>query len=165
MVSYMMPLGLAHLFAWEHHYGPDPGFHLPGARPDWLPPYYHRADSVGLGFDRTTNGSNAVSQYFPPLRDSLNNPETCPEKFLLWFHHIPWNYRMQSGRTLWEELRYKYQSGVDAAFAFQKLWEEMKPYIDEERFKAIQAKLKIQVEDAIIWRDVCLGYFQPFGLQ
>jgi alpha-glucuronidase len=159
MVNYMMPLGLAHLFAWEHHYGPDPGFTLPGARPDWLPPYYHRADSAGLGFDRTTNGSNAVNQYFPPLRDSLNNLETCPEKFLLWFHHVPWNYRMHSGKTLWEELRRKYQSGTDTVFAFQKLWEEMKPYIDRERFEAVRAKLKIQAEDAIVWRDVCLGYF------
>ncbi|GHT68169.1 hypothetical protein AGMMS50239_32690 [Bacteroidia bacterium] len=163
MVDYMMPLGLAHLFAWEHHYGPDPGFNLPGARPDWLPPYYHHADSVGLGFDRTTSGSNAVSQYFPPLRDSLNNLETCPEKFLLWFHHLPWNYRMHSDRTLWEELCYKYQSGVDAVFAFQKLWEEMKPYIDEERFEAVQSKLKIQTEDAAEWRDVCLDYFRGFS--
>jgi alpha-glucuronidase len=164
MVNYMMPLGLAHLFAWEHHYGPDPGFTLPNARPDWLPPYYHRADSAGLGFDRTTNGSNAVSQYFPPLRDSLNCLETCPEKFLLWFHHVPWNYRMHSGRTLWEELCYKYQSGVDAVFAFQKLWDEMKPYIDAERFNAVQSKLKIQTEDAVEWRDVCLGYFRQFEL-
>ncbi|GHT55536.1 xylan alpha-1,2-glucuronidase [Bacteroidia bacterium] len=163
MVNYMMPLGLAHLFAWAHHYGPDPGFTLPGARPDWLPPYYHHADSIGLGFDRTTAGSNAVSQYFPPLRDSLNNLETCPEKFLLWFHHVPWDYRMQSRRTLWEELCYKYRSGVDSCFAFQKQWEEMKPYIDKERFEAVAAKLKIQVADAIVWRDVCLGYFQIFS--
>ena len=165
MVNYMMPLGLAHLFAWQHHYGPDPGFHLEGARPDWMPSYYHRVDTVGLGFDRTMTGSNAVSQYFPPLRDSLNNLETCPEKFLLWFHHVPWDHRMQSGRTLWEELCYKYQSGVDSVYAFQRIWEKMKPYIDQERFEAVQAKLEIQVQDAIIWRDVCLGYFQQFSRQ
>jgi alpha-glucuronidase len=164
MVNYMMPLGLAHLFAWEHYYGPDPGFYLPGARPDWLPSYYHRADSTGLGFDRTTNGSNAVSQYFPPLRDSLNNPETCPEKFLLWFHHLSWNYRMQSGRTLWEELCYKYQSGVDSCVGFQKLWDELEPYIDKERFEAVREKLETQIEDAVVWREVCLGYFRTFAL-
>ena len=163
MVNYMMPLGLAHLFAWHHHYGPDPGFFLDGARPDWMPSYYHRADTIGLGFNRTTNGSNAVSQYFQPLRDCFNNLETCPEIFLLWFHHVPWDHPMQSGRTLWEELRYKYQSGVDSVYAFQKTWDEMKPYIDQERFEAVQTKLKTQLEDAIEWRDICLGYFQQFS--
>ena len=165
VVNYMMPLGLAHLFAWEHHYGPEPWLAIPGARPDWMPSYYHRADSVGLGFDRTTSGSNAVSQYFPPLCDLYNDIRTCPENLLLWFHRVPWNYRMLSGRTLWDELCYTYQEGVDTVRSFQKTWDRMAPFIDRQRFEEIQAKLKIQTRDAVWWKDACLLYFQTFSRQ
>ena len=165
VVNYMMPLGLAHLFAWEHHYGPEPWLAIPGARPDWMPSYYHRADSAGLGFDRTTSGSNAVSQYFPPLCDLYNDIRTCPENLLLWFHRVPWNYRMLSGRTLWDELCYTYQEGVDTVRSFQKTWDRMAPFIDRQRFEEIQAKLKIQTRDAVWWKDACLLYFQTFSRQ
>ncbi|GHT74018.1 xylan alpha-1,2-glucuronidase [Bacteroidia bacterium] len=165
VVDYMMPLGLAHLFAWEHHYGPDPGLNIPGARPDWMPSYYHRADSIGLGFDRTTTGSNTVSQYFPPLDSIYNHIETCPEDLLLWFHHVRWDYRMKNGQTLWENLCQHYQRGVEATYRFQTVWENTQPYIDPERWEAVRQKLKIQTHDAIVWRDTCLHYFQTFSKQ
>ena len=162
-VSYMMPLGLHHLFAWEHHYGPEPWCYFKWARPDWLPGYYHQADSSGLGFDRTMAGSNAVSQYFSPLKEEFNDFRTCPEKFLLWFHHVPWDYNMQSGRILWDELCCNYQAGVDQVRDFQKKWDRIETRIDKERFSAVQYKLKIQARDAIWWRDACLLYFQTFS--
>ncbi|MDR2146765.1 MAG: alpha-glucuronidase [Tannerella sp.] len=162
-VNYMMPMGLAHLFAWQHHYGPEPWCDIPGARPDWLPPYYHKADSAGLGFDRTTNGSDAVSQYYSPLKEVFNDMKTCPEEFLLWFHHVPWDYRMKDGKTMWESLCYKYDSGVQQVRDFQKIWDRMESYIDAERFKAVQSKLRIQSRDAVWWRDACLLYFQTFA--
>ena len=165
VVNYMMPLGLAHLFAWHHHYGPQPWLDIPGARPDWMPWYYHKADSLGVGFDRTATGSDAVSQYFPPLCDLYNDIQTCPENLILWFHHVPWNYGMQSGRTLWDELCYKYQEGVDAARRFQKTWDRMEPFIDTQRFEEVQNKLKIQTRDAVWWKDACLLYFQTFSKQ
>ncbi|MDR0543679.1 MAG: alpha-glucuronidase [Dysgonamonadaceae bacterium] len=165
VVNYMTPLGLAHLFAWQHHYGPEPWLAIPGARPDWMPSYYHKADSIGLGFDRTTAGSDAVSQYFPPLCSVYNDIRTCPENLILWFHHVPWNYRMRSGRTLWDELCRKYQEGVDTVRRFQKLWDMMEPYIDAQRFAEVQYKLKIQTRDAIGWKDACLLYFQIFSKQ
>ena len=164
-VNYMMPLGLAHLFAWEHHYGPEPWLSIPNARPDWMPSYYHKADTTGLGFDRTTNGSNAVSQYFPPLRDRYNRIETCPENLLLWFHHVSWNHRMNDGKTLWEALCYHYQAGVDSVRQFQKTWDRMEPFVDGDRFKKVQYKLKVQLKDAIEWKDACLLYFQTFSRQ
>lgn len=162
-VDYMMPLGLHHIFAWNHHYGPEPWCDTPGARPDWLPKYYHQADSVGLGFNRTTTGSNAVSQYHSPLRDQYNQLQTCPEKYLLWFHHVPWKYQMKNGKTLWENLCYKYDSGVRQVREFQKIWDEAEPYIDAERFKDVQSRLKIQSRDAVWWKDACLLYFQTFS--
>jgi alpha-glucuronidase len=162
-VNYMMPIGLAHLFAWHHHYGPEPWLAIPNARPDWMPSYYHKADSIGLGFDRTTTGSNAVSQYFMPLRDIYNNVETCPENLLLWFHHVPWDYRMHSGKTLWEDLCYHYQEGVDSVRQFQKIWDKAGSFVDKKRFEEVQYKLKIQLKDAIVWKDACLLYFQTFS--
>jgi alpha-glucuronidase len=165
VVNYMMPMGLAHLFAWEHHYGPEPWLNIPNARPDWMPSYYHKADSIGLGFDRTHTGSNAASQYFPPLCTIYDQIETCPENLLLWFHHVPWNYRMQNGNTLWENLCYKYQEGVEATREFQKIWDKTTAFIDKERFEDVQSKLKIQTRDAIRWRDACLLYFQTFSRQ
>ena len=162
-VHYMMPLGLAHIFAWNHHYGPEPWCDIPGARPDWLPPYYHKADSAGLGFDRTANGSDAVSQYHSPLKEEFNDIKICPEKFLLWFHHVDWDYRMKNGRTMWDELCYQYDSGVRQVRDFQKIWDKAEPYVDAERFKAVQSKLRIQAHDAVWWKDACLLYFQTFA--
>ncbi|MDR0835816.1 MAG: alpha-glucuronidase [Tannerella sp.] len=162
-VNYMMPLGLHHIFAWGHHYGPEPWCDIPGARPDWLPPYYHRADNIGLGFDRTTTGSNAVSQYQSPMNEEFNNIETCPEKFLLWFHHVPWNYKMKNGRIMWDELCFRYDTGVRQVREMQKTWDIIEQYIDRERFNSVQSKLKIQARDAVWWKDACLLYFQTFS--
>lgn len=165
VVDYMMPLGLHHIFAWGHHYGPEPWCDIPGARPDWLPPYYHRADSIGLGFDRSSTGSHATGQYHSPLREQLDNLNTCPENLLLWFHHVPWNHQMKSGRTLWAELCYVYNRGVSKTRNFQKVWDSMERYIDPQRFCDVQHRLKIQARDAVWWRDACLLYFQQFSRQ
>ncbi|MET3535749.1 alpha-glucuronidase [Chryseobacterium limigenitum] len=162
-VDYMMPLGLHHIFAFDHHYGPEPWGDIPGGRPDWMPVYYHKADENGVGFDRTNTGSNAVSQYFSPLNNTFGNIEACPENLLLWFHHVPWNYKMKDGKTLWEELCFKYDSGVKNVREYQKIWDKMEPYVDAERFKQIQSKLKIQSKDAVWWKDACLLYFQTFS--
>lgn len=164
-VDYMMPLGLHHLFAFEHHYGPEPWGDIPGGRPDWMPWYYHNADSVGLGFDRTVNGSRAVTQYNTPLDKIYGNISTCPENLLLWFHHVSWNYRMNSGNTLWTELCFRYDHGVQKVREFQKVWDRMERYIDRSRFSDVQAKLRIQARDAVWWKDACLQYFQCFSRQ
>jgi len=163
VVNYMMPLGLHHLFAWGHHYGPEPWCDIPGARADWLPSYYHKASAYGIGFDRTTKGSDAVSQYFPPLNEIYNNVATCPENLILWFHHLPWDYRLKNGRTLWDELCYKYDEGVNQARGFQKIWDRMEKYVDKNRFVEVQYKLKEQTKDAIWWKDGCLLYFQTYS--
>lgn len=165
VVDYMMPLGLHHLFAWGHHYGPEPWCHIPNARPDWLPSYYHRADAEGIGFNRSIRGSNATAQYCDSLGKLYDTPATCPEEYLLWFHHLPWTYRMKSGRTLWEELCLHYDYGVRQVRNFQRIWDSMEEYIDEERFKEVQQRLKIQVSDAIWWKDACLLYFQEYDKQ
>ncbi|HBG57491.1 alpha-glucuronidase family glycosyl hydrolase [Proteiniphilum sp. UBA1028] len=162
-VNYMMPLGLHHIFAWNHHYGPEPWCDIPGARRDWLPPYYHNASEKGIGFDRTTTGSNAVSQYCSPLNGQFNDVNSCPEELLLWFHHAPWSHRMQNGRTLWEELCYRYDDGVQQVREFQKTWDRMEPYLDRERFRHVQSRLRIQSRDAVWWKDACLLYFQTFS--
>ncbi|GHU55243.1 xylan alpha-1,2-glucuronidase [Bacteroidia bacterium] len=162
-VDYMMPLGLHHLFAFGHHYGPEPWVAPSFARPDWLPKYYHKADEVGIGYDRTETGSNAVGQYFSPLRESLANLSTCDERFILWFHHVPWTYKMKSGRTLWDELCVHYDKGLQEVRDFQKIWDRMEKYVDPERFTHVQSKLRIQVSDAIWWRDACVVYFQTFS--
>ncbi|HOS46135.1 MAG TPA: alpha-glucuronidase, partial [Paludibacter sp.] len=164
-VSYMMPLGLHHQFAWGHHYGPEPWCDVPGARPDWLPKYYHQADEEGIGFDRSSSGSNAVAQYFSPLKEQFNSLESCPEKYLLWFHHVPWNYPMKSGRTLWDEMCYHYDAGVQQVREFQKQWDKLEKYVDPERFRLVQSKLRIQAKDAVWWKDACLLYFQTFSNQ
>lgn len=163
VVDYMMPLGLHHIFAFGHHYGPEPWCDVPGARPDWLPKYYHRADSEGLGFDRTTGGSNAVEQYPEPLRSQLNGRDTCPEKFLLWFHHVPWNYRLQSGRTLWDELCLHYERGVLAAEDYRRRWQEAAPYIEPALHADVAERLRTQAADARWWKDACLQYFREFS--
>jgi alpha-glucuronidase len=162
MVNYSTPLGLHHIMGTGHHYGPAPWVDNAG-RPDWNPVYYHRADEKGIGFDRTTTGSNAVSQYAPEVASKFNKIETCPEEYLLWFHHVPWDYKMKSGRTLWDELCLRYQEGVDGVRRMQKQWEGLRASIDEERFRHVQMMLAVQEEEARWWRDACLQYFQTFS--
>ena len=162
-VNYMMPLGLHHIFAFGHHYGPEPWCDVPEARADWLPKYYHNAQPDGVGFDRTSTGSKAVEQYFSPLREELDQTSTCSEKYLLWFHHVPWDYKMKDGRILWDELCYAYDRGVKQVREFQVIWDRAEQYVDSERFKEVQTKLKIQAHDAVWWKDACLLYFQQFS--
>lgn len=163
VVDYMMPLGLHHLFAWGHHYGPEPWCDIPGARPDWMPSYYHKADKAGIGFDRSHTGSNATAQYPDSLCHLYDDINTCPDEYLLWFHHAPWNHTMQSGRTLWDELCYRYDRGVQQVRSFQKKWDLTENYIDTERFKDVQSRLKIQARDAVWWKDACLLYFMEYS--
>ena len=162
-VDYMMPLGFHHIFAWTHHYGPEPWCEIPGARIDWLPKYYHKADSEGVGFDRTRSGSGNVDQYHEPLASMYNSIETCPEELLLWFHHVPWTHKMASGRTLWDEICLHYDRGIQTVRGYQTVWNEMKPYVDAERWEAVRAKLEIQESDARWWRDACVQYFGEFS--
>ena len=162
-VDYMMPLGFHHIFAWTHHYGPEPWCDIPGARADWLPKYYHKADAEGVGFDRTRNGSGNVDQYHEPLASLYNSIETCPEELLLWFHHVPWTHKMSSGRTLWDEICHRYDRGVKKVREYQAVWEQAKPYVDAERWEAVRAKLEIQESDARWWRDACVQYFGEFS--
>ena len=162
-VSYMMPLGIHHIFAGNHHYGPEPWYAPRGLRADWTPPYYHRADSIGLGFDRTLTGSANVKQYPEELCRLYNDINTCPENLLAWFHHVPWDHRMKSGRTFWDELCHKYDEGVREARHFLAVWDAMQPYVDSQRFDEVQRKLRIQARDAEWWRDACLLYFQTFS--
>jgi alpha-glucuronidase len=162
VVDYMTPIGLHHIMWPGHHYGPAPWWDK-GERTDWNSVYYHRADQRGLGFDRTKTGSNTLSQYHPPLRDRLANLKTCPEKFLLWFHHVPWNYRMRSGRTMWDEMALHYQRGVDWTRTARKKWDSLAGVIDADRHNHIAKKLAIQERDAAWWRDSVLLYFQTFS--
>lgn len=162
LVNYMTPLGLHHIMGTGHHYGPGPWVDNAG-RADWNPVYYHRADSMGIGFDRTITGSNALSQYNSKVRKQWENINDCDEKYLLWFHHVPWNFKMKSGRTLWNELCYKYYSGVDSVRWMQKTWNELKSYIDDERFEQVKMLLGIQEKEAVWWRNACLLYFQTFS--
>ena len=163
-VDYMMPLGLHHLFAWEHHFGPDPGCSIEGARPDWLPSYYHQAGPDGIGFDRTREtGSGAVDQYNEPLASLYNDLSTCPENLLLWFHHVPWNYRMHSGLTLWEELQKHYNQGVEQVQNYRKIWAGMRPYVSPSCHREVSALLEQNARDAALWRDTCLSYFGQFA--
>jgi alpha-glucuronidase len=162
VVNYMTPLGLHHLFWGGHHYGPAPWWDTE-KREDWNPVYYHKADAFGIGFDRTKTGSNTVSQYHEPVRDQFSDVQRCPEKFLLWFHHVSWDHKMKSGRTLWDELALHYQSGVEWVRATRATWAKLAPVIDPERHAAISKKLAIQERDAVWWRDACLLYFQTFS--
>ena len=162
-VDYMMPLGLHHIFAWDHHYGPEPWCEIDGARPDWLPKYYHKADSLGIGFDRTRKGSGNTDQYHEPLASIYDSIETCPEDLILWFHHVPWSYRMSSGRTLWEEICHRYDRGIIKVREYQEIWKQMKPYIDKKRWDEVSRKLQVQEKDARWWRDACIQYFAEFS--
>ena len=163
VVNYMMPLGLHHIFAEGHHYGPAPWFANPKVRVDWTSVYYHKADSLGIGFDRSRTGSNDVAQYHEPLRSQFNDLATCPENYLLWFHHVPWTYRLKNGRELWPELCYRYDTGVQQVRGFQRSWDKIAGMIDAARFSAVQSKLRTQSRDAQIWKDACLLYFQQFS--
>ncbi|MBN1833346.1 MAG: alpha-glucuronidase [Deltaproteobacteria bacterium] len=161
-VDYMTPLGLHHLMAAGHHYGPEPEYVNPD-RADWSSTYYHKADSEGIGFDRSSAGTNAVNQYAGPLRKLWDSPATCPEKYLLWFHHLPWTHQMSSGKTLWQELQLRYNRGVESVMTMQKAWDSLEGKIDEERFEHVKARLEMQLENAQEWRDVCLDYFGRFA--
>lgn len=161
-VNYRSPLGLTHLYAQGHHYGPAPWTSdLP--RPDWTAVYYHKADEEGIGFDRTETGSNAIEQYHEPLESRFRNIETTPEAYLLWFHHVDWDYEMDSGRTLWEELVHKYYKGVEQVRRMQDQWNSIEGLIDQQRFERVKALLEIQKKDAVRWRDSCVLYFQTFS--
>jgi len=162
LVNYMTPLGLHHIMGTGHHYGPAPWVSNAG-RADWNPVYYHRADSAGIGFDRTATGSNALIQYKTEVSNQWNDVNTCDEKYLLWFHHVPWNYKMRSGRNFWDELCFKYYSGVDSVKWMQQQWNSLKNFIDEERFQQVKMFLAIQEKEAVWWRNACLLYFQTFS--
>jgi alpha-glucuronidase len=162
-VNYMMPLGLHHIFSAHAHYGPGPWWAPRGMRADWTPPYYHQADSFGIGFDRTPSGSDAISQYHEPLAGQLADLNTCPEALLLWFHHVSWDHKMKNGRTLWNELCYRYDDGVKQVREFQQIWDKAERFVDAERFAAVQHKLTEHSLDAQEWKDACLLYFQKFS--
>jgi alpha-glucuronidase len=170
IVDYMMPLGLHHQFAWGHHYGPEPYCDIPGARPDWMPSYYAKADAEGLGFNRSSTGSNATGQYPTDYAKVLDNPETCPYDLLLWFHHVPWGKTIQhrcgdrvARESLWNALCHHYQHGLDEARAMQRDWDRCQGQIDADVFADIQRRLRIQTRDAQWWKDGCLLYFQTFS--
>lgn len=164
-VNYRSPLGLAHLYAQGHHYGPAPWWDGSGGRADWTAVYYHRADEEGIGFDRTETGSNAVEQYHPEVAEMLADPDQIPDEYLLWFHRVGWDHKMQSGRTLWEEMVYKYYRGVETVRKMRQTWDSLEGLIDKERFDHVQALLKIQERDAVRWRNSCILYFQTFSGQ
>jgi len=161
VVNYMTPLGIVHIMATGHHYGPGPW--ADAGRADWTPSYYHRADSLGLGFDRTTTGSNAVAQYVTPVRDRYASRATVPDSVLLWFHHVGWRERLATGRTLWDELVHRYSAGVDTVRAMQRTWAGVRPAIDSARFAEVASFLAIQAREAKWWRDASLAYFQTFS--
>jgi alpha-glucuronidase len=160
-VDYTMPLGLHHLIGGDH-YAPMPENPDP-RRADWSAVYYHRADASAVGFDRTRRGSAGVDQYRAPLRDDWNDPKSTPEKLLLWFHRLPWDYALPSGGTLWEGLVRHYSRGADKVREFERRWQSLRGRVDDERHEAVLRKLRQQAEDAARWRDKCLGYFQQFS--
>lgn len=161
-VDYMTPLGLHHLMARSHHYGPGPWV-SGGPRADWTSLYYHRADADGIGFDRTAAGSGAVSQYFPPVAERFGSLAQVPDDYLLWFHHVRWDHRLASGRTLWEELLHRYQAGVDAVRAMLATWAGLARHVDAARHAEVSALLRIQEREARWWRDASVLYFQTFS--
>ena len=162
MVNYMTPLGLAHIMYNGHHYGPMPWGNTLG-RPDWNPVYYHKADLIGIGFNRTVTGTNALAEYKTEAGNLWNDSNTCSDKYLLWFHHVTWNHKMQTGRTLWNELCYKYYMGVDSIRAIQQQWNSLEKFIDAERFSHVKQLINIQVKEAVWWRNACLLYFQTLS--
>ena len=161
VVNYMTPLGLAHQMARGHHYGPAPWDS--GMRPDWMPVYYNRADSAGIGFDRTPTGSDAVSQYFPPLRQEFASLDSCPLTYLLWFHHVGWQRRLSDGRTLWDDLLRHYRMGIDTVRWMERTWAGLAGAVDAERYDSVRAYLKIQAAEARWWRDASVAYWQSLN--
>lgn len=162
MVQYSNPIGLHHIMGTGHHYGPAPWISNLN-RPEWNPVYYHKADSIGIGFNRTETGSNALAQYKPEARKQWENINTCEEKNLLWFHHVPWSFKMKSGRGLWDELCYQYYTGAERAGQMQRDWKALEPFVDKQRFEQVSMLLKIQHDESIWWRNACLLYFQTFS--
>jgi alpha-glucuronidase len=161
-VNYMTPLGLHHIMGVSTHYGPGPWVDNAG-RPDWNATYYHKADSAGIGFNRTANGSNALSQYAPEVQAHWENLQTCPDEYLLWFHHLSWNYKMRSGKSLWNEMVHRYYMGADSVRQMGLTWDKMQGKVDAERFALVQQLMKVQLAEAVTWRDACVLYFQSFS--
>jgi alpha-glucuronidase len=161
-VDYMMPLGLHHIFKFDHHYGPEPDGFIAHYPLEWCPVYYHKADKEGIGFDRTHAGTDATSQYREPYCSLYDDINTCPERYLLWFHHVPWTYRLKSGNTLWEELQARYARGVKEVEDFIDIWHQAKPAIDEQRWKEVDERMQHQLENAKEWQKTCLDYFGSF---
>lgn len=164
-VDYMMPIGLHHIFAFDEHYGPEPNGYIAHYPLEWCPVYYHKANNDSIGFDRTHTGSNATAQYREPYCTLYDNINTCPERYLLWFHRVPWTYRLKSGRTVYEEMQHCYTRGVNEVEDFIRVWNETKPYIDDQRWQEVDARLQHQLENAKEWRKVCLDYFGGFTKQ
>lgn len=165
-VNYMMPLGLHHIFKFDHHYGPEPDGFIASYPLEWCPVYYHKADAQGIGFDRSSKGTDAVGQYPEPYRSLYDNIETCPEEYLLWFHHVPWDYKMKSGSTLWQELCMKYNMGVAMVEVYRDFWHtSAKQYMKghEQEWQHTDSLLNVQLENAKEWRNTCLKYFQTFS--
>lgn len=165
-VNYMMPLGLHHIFKFDHHYGPEPDGFIASYPLEWCPVYYHKADAQGVGFDRSSKGTDAVGQYPEPYRSLYDNIETCPEEYLLWFHHVPWTYKMKSGSTLWQELCMKYNMGMAMVEVYRDFWHtSAKQYMKghEQEWQHTDSLLNVQLENAKEWRNTCLKYFQTFS--
>ena len=161
-VNYMMPLGLHHIFKFDHHMGPEPDGFKADYPIEWCPIYYHRANKDSIGVNRSSTGTNATSQYREPYRSIYDKTETCPEEYLLWFHRVPWEYRMKNGLTLWDEMQRLYNKGVAEVDDFAFIWQKLKPYIDEQRWQEVNELLLFQQEDARLWRDTCLKFFGSF---
>ena len=162
VVDYMTPLGLHHLMATGHHYGPGPWVN-DLERADWNPTYYHRADANGIGFDRTATGSNAIVQYSAPVARRFATLESVPDDYLLWFHHVPWDHRMRSGRTLWDELVTRYSGGVQEVRRMGRTWQRLRPFVDPQRHSEVASFLRIQEREASWWRDASIAYFQSIS--
>jgi alpha-glucuronidase len=163
-VNYMMPLGLHHIFKFDHHYGPEPDGFIASYPLEWCPVYYHKANKDSIGFDRSSTGTDATSQYREDIARTYNNIETCPENLLLWFHRVPWTYRMKDGSTLWESLQYHYNLGVITVESHHNIWHtKMRHFIDEQRWREVDERLEDQLQNAREWRDVCLKYFGQFA--
>lgn len=162
LVNYMTPLGLHHIMGWDHHYGPGPWI-KDKPRADWTSVYYHRASTSGIGFDRTASGSKALGQYFPAVQQKFATLATCPEEYLLWFHHVPWDHKMKSGRNLWDELCHRYYQGAAEVGRMRQTWAATAPHVDPERFAHVASLLRIQEKEARWWRNACVLYFQTFS--
>ena len=162
-VDYMMPLGLQHIFKFDHHYGPEPDGFKASYPLEWCPVYYHQADKTGVGFERSHIGTDATAQYAEPYRSLYDDIKTCPERYLLWFHHVRWDYRMRDGGTLWKNLQAHYDRGVDEVEDFVRIWQEAKPHIDAQRWQETAERLDHQLDNARKWRQVCVDYFRSFA--